>query len=141
MKLKAFIIIVLIVCLGVVGCGGDTTIKTSLGEGKYQTLLNARGKQLDGQLFLLVESSEEAITEENLLEFYDEVIKDATIEDYHLGVIKCGDYGLSFSPGNMYLTWGKIKKDVGNLLENTRLESIEKYVVIEDGKVTESNGD
>lgn len=146
MKFKTFLLaLVLCIGIGTVGCtskDNTTTLTTTLGEGEYQTMLNAKGNPIEGELLLLVESSKEALTEENIVKFYDEVIKNASSEDYRVGMIKCEDgYGLSFSPFNPYLTWGKIDNNIGNLLPNSRLEQIEKYVVVEGGKVTESNGD
>lgn len=159
MKFKVFLLTILIaIGLGAVGCSesNETSIlneegekvseplnenkkvSTPLGEGEYQNYLNANGEPLEGQLFLLVESSKDIMTDENIVKFYDEVISKAKHEDFEGCMVKCGEYGLSFFPGVEYINYGKIKTDCRPLLANSKLESVDKYLVVENGKVKES---
>lgn len=159
MKFKFFLLVILIaIGLGAVGCSQNketsplnevdekvsTTLRenkkvsTPLGEGEYQNYLNANGEPLEGQLFLLVDSSKDMMTDENIVKFYDEVIAKAKMEDFEGCMVKCGEYGLSFFPGVEYINYGKIKADCSPLLANSKLESVEKYLVVENGEVKES---
>lgn len=140
MRFKGFLLgMLLILGVGLVGCSDTKTVSTPLGEGEYQKFLNANGETLDDAgLFLFVDSSKEAMTDENIVKFYNEVLANAKNEDFVYGIAKCGDYGLNFTPGINMIEYGKIKTDCSPLLANSKLESVEKYLVIENGKVTES---
>jgi hypothetical protein len=143
MQFKNFLLamIVMFIGTGIVGCSDIKKVSTPLGEGEYQTFLNGNGEPLDdGGLFLFVDSTEKAVTDENIVKFYDEVVANTKNTDFVYGIVKYGDYGLNFSPNNNIIQYGKMKADCSPLLANSRLESVEKYLVIEDGKVkTENN--
>ncbi|MCQ4699107.1 hypothetical protein NE452_16395 [Paeniclostridium sordellii] len=101
---KIIILVSLIACsmLFVVGCGS----KSVLGKTHEESVKNGLGEEIGTRL--VVESNEKDITDKNLIQFYNDVVKN---NDYKYITVDLGNgEGIMFNNDNMFIK-GKIDKD------------------------------
>ena len=115
-KLITMIMLILSMSLLVVGCGN----KTLLGKAHEESVTNGLGEEIGTRL--VVESNEKNITDKNLIQFYNDVVKN---NDYKYITVDLGnDEGIMFNNDNMFIK-GKIDKD-GMISETIKMGQIDK---------------
>ena len=119
---KIIILVSLIACsmLFVVGCGS----KSVLGKTHEESVKNGLGEEIGTRL--VVESNEKDITDKNLIQFYNDVVKN---NDYKYITVDLGnDEGIMFNNDNMFIK--------GKIDENGMIDKTEKLGQIKDNKIT-----
>lgn len=119
---KIIILISLIACsmLFIVGCGD----KNVLGKAHEESVTNGLGEEIGTRL--VVESNEKDITDKNLIQFYNDVVKN---NDYKYITVDLGnDEGIMFNNDNMFIK--------GKIDENGMIDKTEKLGQIKDNKIT-----
>lgn len=115
---KIIILVPLIACsmLIIVGCGN----KTALGETHEENVKNGLGEKIGTRL--VVESNEKDITDKNLIQLYNDLVKN---NDYKYITVDLGnDEGIMLNNDNMFIK-GKIDKD-GMISETVKMVQIDK---------------
>ncbi|WP_270505581.1 hypothetical protein [Paraclostridium sordellii] len=119
---KIIILISLIICsmLIIVGCGN----KNVLGKAHEESVTNGLGEEIGTRL--IVKSNEKDITDKNIIQFYNDVVKN---NDYKYITVALGNgEGLVFNNDNFFI---KDKIDENGIIYKT-----EKLGQIKDNKVT-----
>lgn len=118
-KLITMTILTLSISLSVVGCGK----KTALGEYHEESVNNGLGEEIGTRL--VVNSNNKNITDENIIKFYNETVKD---NDYKYITVDLGNgEGLVFNNDNFFIK--------GKIDENGMISNTEKLGQIEDNKI------
>lgn len=115
---KIIILVSLIACsmLFIVGCGN----KNVLGKAHEESVTNGLGEEIGTRL--VVESNEKDITDKNIIQFYNDVVKN---NDYKYITVDLGNgEGLMFNSDNMFIK-GKIDKE-GMISETIKMGQIDK---------------
>lgn len=115
---KIIILVPLIACsmLIIVGCGN----KTVLGETHEESVKNRLGEEIGTRL--VVESNEKDINDKNLIQLYNDVVKNNDCK--YITVDLGNDERIKFNNDNMFIK-GKIDKD-GMISETVRMVQIDK---------------
>lgn len=118
-KLITMTILTLSISLSVVGCGK----KTALGKYHEESVNNGLGEEIGTRL--VVNSNNKNITDENIIKFYNETVKD---NDYKYITVDLGNgEGLVFNNDNFFIK--------GKIDENGMISNTEKLGQIEDNKI------
>lgn len=118
---KLIIIFTLIINISLltVGCGE----KTVLGKYHEESVNNGLGEKIGTRL--VVDSNNKNITDENIIKFYNEIVKD---NDYNYITVDLGNgEGLVFNNDNFFIK--------GKIDENGMISNTEKLGQIEDNKI------
>lgn len=115
-KLITMIMLTLSISLLVVGCGN----KTLLGKAHEESVTNGLGEEIGTRL--VVESNEKDITDKNIIQFYNDVVKN---NEYKYITVDLGNgEGLMFNGDNMFIK-GKIDKE-GMISDTIKMGQIDK---------------
>lgn len=118
-RLITIIILTISISLLVVGCGK----KTALGKYHEESVNNGLGEEIGTRL--VVNSNNKNITDENIIKFYNKIVKD---NDYKYITIDLGNgEGLVFNNDNFFIK--------GKIDENGMISTTEKLGQIEDNKI------
>ena len=115
---KIIILVSLIVCsmVFIVGCGN----KNVLGKTHEESVTNGLGEEIGTRL--VVESNEKDITDKNIVQFYNDVVKN---NEYKYITVDLGNgEGLMFNGDNMFIK-GKIDKE-GMISDTIKMGQIDK---------------
>lgn len=119
---KIIILVSLIVCsmVFIVGCGN----KNVLGKTHEESVTNGLGEEIGTRL--VVESNEKDITDKNIVQFYNDVVKN---NEYKYITVDLGNgEGIVFNNDNFFIK--------GKIDENGMIDKTEKLGQIKDNKIT-----
>lgn len=118
---KLIIILTLIISISLLTIGCEE--KTALGEYHEESVNNGLGEEIGTRL--VVTSNDKNITDENIIKFYNETVKD---NDYKYITVDLGNgEGLVFNNDNFFIK--------GKIDENGMISNTEKLGQIEDNKI------
>lgn len=118
-KLIITFTLIINISLLTVGCGE----KTVLGKYHEESVNNGLGEKIGTRL--VVDSNNKNITDENIIKFYNEIVKD---NDYNYITVDLGNgEGLVFNNDNFFIK--------GKIDENGMISNTEKLGQIEDNKI------
>lgn len=119
---KIIILVSLIACsmVFIVGCGN----KNVLGKTHEESVTNGLGEEIGTRL--VVESNEKDITDKNIVQFYNDVVKN---NEYKYITVDLGNgEGIVFNNDNFFIK--------GKIDENGMIDKTEKLGQIKDNKIT-----